>query len=86
MHLLDDKTLRRCATTSSQMKKNYELLPNKDVDFDYKEHKKINANWARCDIYIEDREQPYYLDDYILPLRESHDNDKYIYNTCPVTK
>jgi hypothetical protein len=36
MHLLDDKTLRRCATTSSQMKKNYELLPNKDVDFDIK--------------------------------------------------
>lgn len=35
---------------------------------------------------MEDREQPYYLDDYILPLRESHDNDKYIYNTCPVTK
>lgn len=102
MLLLDDKSLRRVATISKQTKRIYDSdyfikLNNKDVDFDRKTHKKILLGWEcdkinsyyfgyHCALKLCLSQLGRYVDNYILPPRELHDHDQYIYRDVTITK
>lgn len=97
MLLLDDKSLRRLATTTKRTKRiydsdNFKKLINTDVVFDYKKQKELTKMWRHSiilDYYDDNSEWPIYRefnDNYHVPPRELHDNDINIYREVYITK